>query len=53
MNPLLGAVVPLGVEASKTFRTLSGEVIDLYIVVADRSSLSATTMNTRFSDLKS
>uniref|UniRef100_A0A7N2RC42 non-specific serine/threonine protein kinase n=1 Tax=Quercus lobata TaxID=97700 RepID=A0A7N2RC42_QUELO len=46
-NSCKGAVVPLGVEASKTFRTLSGEVIDLYIVVADRSSLSATTMNTR------
>ena len=46
MHTLLSAVVPLSVEESKTFLTLSGEVIDLNIAVAKGSSSSATTMNT-------
>ena len=48
----VGVLIPLSVEASKTFLSLSGEVIDLYIAVVKGSSLSATTVNTFLSNLK-
>ena len=52
MRALLSAVVPMSVEESKTFLTLSGEVIDLNIVAAKGSSSSAKSIYTRLSNLK-
>ena len=45
MRALLSAVVPMSVEESKTFLTLSGEVIDLNIAVAKGSTVQARVLH--------